>query len=323
MLQMMTSNNTFCRTETTVRICRLPSRGMHTCTLGIPLTIALSATIRSSRTSRHAHPHSLKCFKMLSALLALLKLNINSLLSQRSSHLWLQLMMEFVVFQKSERLACTQYAATLIVEELKLAHSVGYQITEKDGKNVLESSSGRLHTVSIDDDVGRACSCSFHQTFHMPCCHIFTSYSNSPKATWVWNSNGGETLAEAVSALGGWNRWCCWFLYLWSTCRTARSPCIFYSSGVNLTGTLTRNQKYRKIQTLCQKLALIASQHGMVEFKKSMQKSSPLSDAGSLTPRLWSLLSQTLERWASSYKQLLWWLIGNSFESWNLITILI
>ena len=81
------------------------------------------------------------------------------------------------------RAACTQYAATLIVEQLKLAHSVGYQITEKDGKNVLESSSGRLHTVSIDDDVGRACSCSFHQTFHMPCCHIFTSYSNSPKAT--------------------------------------------------------------------------------------------------------------------------------------------
>lgn len=71
-------------------------------------------------------------------------------------------------------MACTQYAATLIVEQLKLAHSVGYQITEKYGKNVLESSNGRLHTVSIDD-VGRACSCSFHQTLHMPCRHIFAT----------------------------------------------------------------------------------------------------------------------------------------------------
>ena len=42
----------------------------------------------------------------------------------------------------------------------------------------------------------------------------------------------------------------------------------FIASGVNLTGILTRNQKYRKMRTLCEKLAIISSQYGMVEFKK-------------------------------------------------------
>ena len=40
------------------------------------------------------------------------------------------------------------------------------------------------------------------------------------------------------------------------------------ASGVNLTGILTRNQKYRKMLTLCEKLAIVSSQFGMVEFKK-------------------------------------------------------
>ena len=38
-------------------------------------------------------------------------------------------------------------------------------------------------------------------------------------------------------------------------------------SGVTLSGTLARNQKYRKMQTLCQKLAVISSLCGMAEFR--------------------------------------------------------
>ena len=73
------------------------------------------------------------------------------------------------------RAASTQYAATMIVEQLKLAHSVGYQISEKDGENVLVSPSGRSHTVHLDGDIGNACSCSFHRTVHMPCRNIFAA----------------------------------------------------------------------------------------------------------------------------------------------------
>ena len=40
------------------------------------------------------------------------------------------------------------------------------------------------------------------------------------------------------------------------------------ASGVNLTGMLAQNQKYRKMQTLYEKLAIVSSQYGMVEFKK-------------------------------------------------------
>ena len=165
------------------------------------------------------------------------------------------------------RAACTQYAATLIVEQLKLAHSVGYQITEKDGKNVLESSSGRLHTVSIDDDVGRACSCSFHQTLHMPCRHIFATRIHQKLHEFeiemvakCWQKLYQLLVDETDGALDSY-----------TSDLHAEQPEVQVSSiasGVNLTGTLTRNQKYRKMQTLCQKLALIASQHGMVEFKK-------------------------------------------------------
>ena len=100
--------------------------------------------------------------------------------------------------------ACTHYAATLIVEQFKLAHSVGYRITGKDGRHVLESSSGRLHTLSNNDDVGSACLCSFHQTLRMPCHHIFatrqknanTMRKNGYRIFTVWNGRVQKTVCR-------------------------------------------------------------------------------------------------------------------------------
>lgn len=149
------------------------------------------------------------------------------------------------------------------------AHLVGYQITEKDGKNVLENLSGKLHTVSIGD-VGRACSCSFHQTLHMPCRHIF--------ATQIY-----QELHEFEIAMVA-KRWQKLYQLLvdetdgaldsYTSDLHAEQPEVQVSSiasGVNLTGTLTQNQKYRKIQTLCQKLALITTQNGQVQKYAEIQ----------------------------------------------------
>ena len=58
------------------------------------------------------------------------------------------------------------------------------------------------------------------------------------------------------------------------------------ASDVNLTGILARNQKYRKMQTLCKKLAIVSSQYGMVEFKKKYAEVRQLSDTGRPTPQL-------------------------------------
>ena len=161
------------------------------------------------------------------------------------------------------RAACTQYAATMIVEQLKLAHSVGYQISEKDGENVLVSPSGRSHSVHLDGDIGNACSCSFHRTVHMPCRHIFAARRHRQLPTF-----------EITMVADGWQK-----LYQLLV-DEANSEAIDPSgmeepevqvssivSGVTLSGTLARNQKYRKMQTLCQKLAVISSLCGMAEFR--------------------------------------------------------
>ena len=166
------------------------------------------------------------------------------------------------------RAVCTQYAATMIVEQLKLAHSVGYQINEKEGENVLVSPSGRLHTVHIDGNIGNACSCSFHRTVHMPCRHIFAARLHQQLPTFEltmvaerWQKQYqllvDEANSDAVDPSG------------------LKGPEVQVSSiplGINLTGTLARNQKYRKMQTLCQKLAIIASQYGMAEFRKKYEE---------------------------------------------------
>jgi len=144
----------------------------------------------------------------------------------------------------------------MIVEQLKLAHSVGYQISEKDGENVLVSPSGRSHTVHLDGDIGNACSCSFHRTVHMPCRHIFAARLHQQLPMFeitmvadrwqkLYQLLVDEANSEAIDPSG------------------MEEPEVQVSSivsGVTLSGTLARNQKYRKMQTLCQKLAVIASQ---------------------------------------------------------------
>ena len=96
--------------------------------------------------------------------------------------------------------ACTQYAATMIVEQLKLAHSVNYQISENGGEYQLLSPSGRIHTVSVSGDLGLTCSCSFHGNVRMPCRHLFF-YLASSEASCVCSDNGGQSMAKEISVV--------------------------------------------------------------------------------------------------------------------------
>ena len=51
-----------------------------------------------------------------------------------------------------------------------------------------------------------------------------------------------------------------------------------FNSECKLTGTLARNQKFRKMQSLCQKLAMIASEWGMPQYREKHAQVSRLID---------------------------------------------
>ena len=51
-----------------------------------------------------------------------------------------------------------------------------------------------------------------------------------------------------------------------------------FNSECKLTGMLARNQKFRKMQSLCQKLAVIASECGMPQYREKHSQVSRLID---------------------------------------------
>lgn len=237
--------------------------------MGIQLTTVLNATIRNLKTLHFILPQYLKCFRMLSFfLLVRLKLSTGSLLSEKNLLLQVQLMMESVVLQRSRQLV-PQYAATMIVEQLKLAHSVQYEMSESGDDNQLVSPSGRVHTVSVSSDLGLSCSCSFHGTLlRMPCRHIFFTH--------LHQTVPGPVVEATMVA----NHWLKQYQLLVdvstveppSAVQEPEAQVSVISSGVNLTHTLARNQKYKKMLTLSQTFAVIASQCGMAEFRKKFSE---------------------------------------------------
>ena len=60
------------------------------------------------------------------------------------------------------RAVCTQYTADIMVAELKLAHSVKYQMTSGESSQyTLAVTGGTSHTVNLTE---YTCSCSFRKT---------------------------------------------------------------------------------------------------------------------------------------------------------------
>ena len=68
------------------------------------------------------------------------------------------------------RSVCTQYAADTMVNQLRLTHTVKYDISSKSDNQYLVTSKGiNIYNVNL---VVNQCSCSF-RTLVMPCRHIF------------------------------------------------------------------------------------------------------------------------------------------------------
>ena len=70
--------------------------------------------------------------------------------------------------------ACTQYAANIIAEQMKLALSVKYMISQHEEMMQVNSPNESLYVVKLcHDSGGSVCSCAFYKTMCIPCRHIF------------------------------------------------------------------------------------------------------------------------------------------------------
>ena len=66
---------------------------------------------------------------------------------------------------------CTQYASDIILSQLKLAHTVDYEISATGDEHFDVTSRGiNVYDVNAMEN---QCSCSFKRTLVMPCRHIF------------------------------------------------------------------------------------------------------------------------------------------------------
>lgn len=165
---------------------------------------------------------------------------------------------------------CTQYAADMIVNQLKVARSVNYKVEVSESKENAEtvvSYQDRSYSVSVDKGT---CSCTFQRTMLMPCRHVFKCRLDCGLVTldqslvadrWLKEcqicigESNDESLQDGnnVDDIGGLSN---------------EAQISSVSSSSFLGSTLARNQKYRKILSLTNKLAVVASQCGMPEFRE-------------------------------------------------------
>ena len=165
------------------------------------------------------------------------------------------------------RSACTQYAAEMILEQLKLAESIPYEFSTSETQTVVKYKD-RSHFVSVTD---HSCSCSFRKTLQMPCRHLLAARTH----------NGTTTFEPFLVA----ERWLKQYqLHVGVKPATDSDHELVADSGSHfeqhevvvstlppsskVSGTLAKNQKYRKMLFLSQRIAVVASECGMPEFRR-------------------------------------------------------
>ena len=157
-----------------------------------------------------------------------------------------------------------------MVAELKLAHSVRYQMTSGESNQyTLAITGGTLHTVNLTENT---CSCSFRRTWLMPCRHIFNVRlslhisifeEGMVSKRWLRSYQSAGMFDQAVYSTN--NHASCASGIVSEQGHVHVSN---LSTKSKLSGTLACNQKFQKMQTLCQKLATMASLCGMPQFRE-------------------------------------------------------
>ena len=159
---------------------------------------------------------------------------------------------------------CTQYASNIIAEQMKLALTVKYEVLQREEMIEVKSPNESMYVVKLSCDAdGTVCSCSFFKTMRLPCRHIFAArhFSQLPlfQACMVpqrWFKQYQLCVDENPCKVVG-------------PCDENHDIHISTFTGKALaTTTLSQGQKFKKMLSLCHKLATVASQSGMPEFRK-------------------------------------------------------
>jgi len=153
---------------------------------------------------------------------------------------------------------CTAYSSERMIEQLKLSHTVKYTITKGENTdNFIAVYKTHQHHVSLS---ANCCSCSFSKVMGLPCRHIFAvrTSQNLPafKLQLVaerWRKDY-QLLVDPID--------------FQDTSVAAEVQVSTISSKVLSKSTLSKNQKYKKILGIGQKLAELVSGCGMAEFRR-------------------------------------------------------
>ena len=161
--------------------------------------------------------------------------------------------------------SCTAYSAKFVIEQLKLSQQVQYKIEQEgEGDEYTVVYSDRKHHVSLS---GHRCMCSFSKVMGLPCRHLLAARASQNLPAF-----------ESYLVADRWRK--DYQILVGSTCGhegemedNEASNGISFSRlemPVTSTSTLSRNQKYKKVVEIGQKLAMVASECGMPQFRNYM-----------------------------------------------------
>ena len=157
----------------------------------------------------------------------------------------------------------TRYAADMLIEQLKLSKTVHYDIqVGGSSEHVVLSTTG---TYDVDAE-SLSCTCSFQQTLGLPCRHLFFVRSYLQLTTFECTMVADRWLKsyQMLDEILPQNP---------ESVDMATSQSLQIDKfPLKLKGkvTLSQSQKYRKMLNTSEKLAAIASQCGMPEFREKL-----------------------------------------------------
>ena len=146
---------------------------------------------------------------------------------------------------------------------MKVAVSVKYIVSQREEIVEVKSTNESTYFVKLSGDAGSMCSCSFHKTMWLPCRHVFSArnflqlplfHASMVPESWFKQYQlcvNGSSYEIADNHENNHE------LYISS-----------FTEKVLSTTTLSQGQKFKKMLSLCHKLAAVASQSGMPEFRK-------------------------------------------------------
>lgn len=162
--------------------------------------------------------------------------------------------------------SCTAYAAERVIEQLNVSLKIPYSVSSEDvNGSILVSYKEKQYELSLSS---HTCSCTFSRTMGLPCRHIFAARAMKELPTFElsmvskrWHKDYQLSVhSETVDQ------------FITDDCSPGHSSVSICSlpSTSAINRTLSRNQKYNKMFAIGKKLASIACEFGMPEFRRKI-----------------------------------------------------